>query len=660
MKLRTVLTSLLLIVCITIPTGVRGSGSAVQDFLAKEGNAWRFHWFDDGRLRSIYGSGSVRLIPDAESAKAFFRDYASLFGIKDVEQLRLTEIETEASGDSYHFQQRVLGIPVIGGQFSVHTDQNRRIIAASGQYHKMDRLQAGAVRDSVEARATARRFRFADAGVSEGTLMILASMKDPRFVWKFSAVSSKWPGQWAVYVDALMPEKILRVHREFAEETATGSVYRENSVVTPNRTSEKFPALTDAGQLSGKYTRTYNGNFLHWFGGGDDLTPFTTAAEADEDYTFPDTDSKFSEAMAYYHINVVHDRWRSFGFRKLQRQFPVFVNIVTSTGVGFDNAFYTRGFAGPVRNGAIVMGAGDFFENFGHDGDVYYHEYGHAVLDRAKPGFFSTIETNYPNAFHEAFSDISASGITGNSKLAELALRSRSNGRFFGRDLENNNRYPQNVIDKRLGRSQAHYTGLIIGGTWWDLQKVIGLDDAQRILYKSLSILPDEMTFFDLRDAMLAADQRASGGANASAIQNAFAEHGITGEDPGQQGTVEIRSLKTARYNFDNGRLRLRKSFKQGEYIIVLAGYKGTGLTPGYNLIPIEMEVNGPAGSSLIAYPSIGEVSNGLHLRKKGAWVAEIDTSGAPSGDYSVTILCRLGGTSTLTDVKTVHFRITQ
>ncbi len=660
MKLRTILISLFLVLCITIPYGARGSGSAVQDFLEKEGNGWRFHWFEDGRVRSMYGSGSTRVIKDAESARAFLGEYSALFGIKEAPQLHMTETETDASGASYHFQQRVFRVPVLGGQFSVHTDQKGHIIAASGQYHKVDRLQSGALRRSAEARATVRRLHLADAGVSEGTMMILASLKDPRFVWKFSVVSSKTQGQWAVYVDALSPEKILRVHREFAEETATGTVYRENSVVTPNRTSEEFPALRDAGQLSGKFTRTYNGNFLHWFRGGGDLSPFTTAAEVDEDYTYVDTDSKFTEAMAYYHINVVHDRWRSFGFKKLERQIPVFVNIVTASGEGFDNAFYTRGLEPAVRKGAIVMGSGNFFENFGHDADVYYHEYGHAVLDRAKPGFFEALETNYAHAFHEAFSDISASAITGNSKLGELALRSRSNGEFRGRNLENNNRYPQNVIDKRFGRSESHYTGLIIGGAWWDLQKTIGRDDAQRILYKSLSFLPDEMTFFDLRDAMLTADRRDSGGANETAILNAFEKHGITGDDPGQKGTVEIRSLKTARYDFDNGKLKLRKSFKQGEYIVVLAGYNGTGLTPGYNLIPVEVALSGPGGTSVIAYPSVDEVSNGLHLRKKGAWVAQIDTTGAQPGDYAVTIRSRLGGTSTMTEAKTVRFQITQ
>jgi Zn-dependent metalloprotease len=655
---RTFLAVLLILFVLTSSGGTRNTGSAIQEFQTQEGHGWTFSRVADGKVRAIYGKGTGRLIKDETEARLFFKDYSEMFGIEDISHLVLKNAEKDESGMSYFFSQSYYGVPVVGGGFSVHTDKDGRILAASGKYHSLRGLAGGNVDTNREARATVTSFLFADAMVSEGTLQILPSFSGARAVWKFDTMSARIPGQWAVYVDALAPNKILRVQKRFAEAEAQGTVFPENPVVTPQTSSERFLYLKESNRLDGKFLRTYNANSQLPFPGHGNLDGYTTAGETDKDYTFPVSDSRFSEAMAYYHINVVHDRWRSFGFKKLNRQLPVFVNIATTRGEGYDNAFYSRGGFPPFQNGVIVMGAGNRLENLGHDADVYYHEYGHAVLDRTKPEFFETIESNYPWAFHEGFSDISAAAITGNSKLGEFALRSKTTGVFLGRNLENKNRYPENVILKGFGRSESHYTGLIIGGAWWDLQKTIGIPNAQEILFKSLAILPDDMNFFDLRDSMLTADSRSHGGANEEAIRDAFAKHGLGGNDPGQPGTVELRSLKSARLNFSNFRLSIRSSFNRGDYIVILAGYLGKGLTPGYNLIS-EMEIDGPQNANVSAFPSIDEVSNGLRVGKKGAWAAEIQTlqNSAP-GEYTVTIRGRLGGTTNLTQTKSVKFKL--
>lgn len=666
MKLRQILLALFIFALfLSFNGGARETTSAaIQQFQAQEGTGWKFHQSAGGSVRAIYGSGTRRAVSNRDEAKIFFIDHAEMFGIEDPSHLVLERIQTDiASGSSYHFGQYVLGIPVVGGELSVHTDREGRILAASSQYHSTHGLSGASIAHEAEARATAQRLRFADGGVANGKLMILpgfGTAGNPRYVWKFEVASNNHPGQWAVYVDALLPHKILRVHRQFFEAEATGTVFRENAVVTPDQTSERFRYLKNTNTLIGKYVKTYNANFTLPFRRTTPLEQYTTTTETDQDYTYPVTDPRFTEAMAYYHINVVHDRWRSFGFKKLNRQIPVFVNVASPSGGGFDNAFYTRGGQAPFRNGAIVMGAGKIFENFGHDADVYYHEYGHAVLDFAKPRLIEAFESNYPNAFHEGFSDVSSSAITGNSKLAEFALRNRSTGRFAGRELENNNRFPQNVVLRGFGRSESHYTGLIFGGAWWDLQKQIGRDKAQSILYRSLAILPNELTFFDIRNSMIAADRRSNGGANAAAIEAAFAEHGIDGDDPGQKGTISFLGLKTAKLNLSNFNIRLKSNFKRGDAIIVVANYSGKGLTPGYNLIP-EFEISGPANGNVSAFPFIDEATNGSHSGKRGAWVAEIQTFDTSAlGDYTVTIRFRLGGSSLTTAAKSFTFKIVE
>jgi Zn-dependent metalloprotease len=646
------------LVCL-LNIGARGTSSTIQEFQSIQGTDWTYHRSGKNTVRAIYGRGLGRTISNREEAKTFFSDHAAMFGIEDSSHLKLERIQTDqTSGSSYHFGQYISGIPVVGGEVSLHTDRNGHLVAASADYHSMRGLTGGSISSDRDARTTAARLRFADGEISNGTLMILPGVK-PRLAWKFNATPKNAIGQWAVYVDALLPHKVLRVQREFFEASATGMVFRENSVVTPNQTSERLLYLKNSSTLIGKFTKIYNANSKLPF--RRDLLPeYTRASEPDHDYTFPVTDSRFAEGMAYFHINVVHDRWRSFGFRKLNRQLPVIVNVGSFSGVGLDNAFYTRSTIAPLKNGAIAMGAGNKLGNFGLDADVYYHEYGHAVLDHAKPRLIESIESNYPFAFHEGFSDISSSGITGNATLAEFALRSKETGRFIGRNLENNNRYPEDVVLRGFGRSESHHTGLIIGGAWWDLQKQIGIDQAQSILYNSLTILPNEMNFFDLKEAMLAADRRKNGGTNAAAIQDAFAKHGITGQDPGQKGTIDFRSLKTARLNISTFGLKLTSRFKRGDYIVVLTNYEGRGVTPGYNLIP-DLQISGPADANVVGFPFIDEAANGTHLGKKGAWAAEIQTFDSSAlGEYTVTIRHRLGGTTQFTGSKTVKFRIVE
>src|SRR5262249_40416585 len=222
-----------------------------------------------------------------------------------------------------------------------------------------------------------------------------------------------------------------------------------------------------------------------------DLSDYTTASDPNRQYNYPVGDARLPEAMQYFHVNKVHDQWQSFGFQALNVALPVFVNVLDSgTNTGLDNAFYTRSFQFP-KAGIIVIGAGTVFENLGLDCDVVYHEYGHDVLDHVKPGFFQAQESVYPRAFHEGFGDMSDAAITGNSKIGEFGLRKKASKQFVGRNIENNNRFPQNVILPSIHKSEVHFTGLIAGGSWWDLQQAIGSHQAQLILFKCLKLMPN-------------------------------------------------------------------------------------------------------------------------------------------------------------------------
>ncbi len=632
-----------------------------RDFQSKEGKDWRASFRGSGLLRTLYATSARSAVRKADP-QALIETYYGLFGAEHAEDLRFERKVIHESGIEYVYRQIISGLPVEGAQVHLHMDGNAQLIAATSTVSPGIQVRSSKISAAPIAQARALRLFGGRATAGRASLVLIPSGKFAKPAWKIAVDPFEInEGSRLMYVDAEDPRVVLRIHNTFAYAEGRGSVFAENPVITPSMSTETFQYMDATTSLSGKFVKTYNANFEQFSPSSSsaaDFSAYTTASDTARQFNYPITDARFTEAMAYFHINRVHDQWKRFGFNRLNKRMPVFVNIMSRSGdFGYDNAFYRRSERYPT--GLVVMGAGNRLENLGHDADVYYHEYGHAVLDHAKPEFFESIENNYSGAFHEGFGDVSASAITGNSKLAEYALRLKSNRKFIGRDLENNNRYPNNVIYPAFRQSESHHTGLIFGGAWWDLQKRIGLEQAQRVLYKGVQMLPQEMNFFDVRDSMLTVDQNQNAGQNVSAINDSFAEHGITGPDPGQPGTVTVKALKTAELRLPSAKFVMKTKFKKGDFIVLFANYTGTGLTPGYNLIPIRFEFNGPDGGLIDAYAWYGEVLNGNNNGIRGAYQGEIFTyPQTKSGTYTITLQSRLGGTSILTEVKTVSFQV--
>lgn len=655
MKRLFMIPALILITWTLLAGGTMDTRSQWQDFLSREGKNWRATFQDTGRIRTLYGKSSQSF------QSGLIHQYDSLLGSNNVDELRLVRKEIYDSGIEYIYQQNISGIPVAGAEIHFNVDRDSHLIGITNSLQPGLQLKPGSISAAVNAKVRALRVFNGNATTTAGSLVLIPSGKLAKPAWRFEvAPNDLTQGSRIVYVDAINPVKVLRVHKAFATEVGQGTIFAENPVVTPTTSLQSFQNMDASTMLAGNFVRTYNSNFQNWVRGFTiDLSVFTTATESNRQYNYNTDDGKFSEAMGYFHTNRVHDQWRSFGFNKLDKQIPVFVNVVSSNGKGFDNAMYSRRDPHQFKTGVIIMGAGNKLNNFGHDADVYYHEYGHAVLDHVKPKFFETMESNYPFAFHEGFSDVSDVAISGNPIVGEFALRYKNGSKFLGRNLDNHNSFPKNVILPGYGKSESHHTGLIFGGAWWDLQKQIGAATAQRTLYQSLRLLPNEMNFFDVRDAMLTADRNNSGGANQNAIQAAFENHGITGPDPGQHGSINVTALKTAKLNLNNYTYAMKTTFKKGDVIEILANYEASGLTLGYNLIAEEFEVTGPQGATIDAYAYWDEVVNGTKTGKKGALQGEMWTyDNTKTGTYTVTLRSRLGGSSLRTESRSVSFKV--
>ncbi|MCI0446830.1 M4 family metallopeptidase [bacterium] len=629
------------------------------DFVSQEGNLWSVRFSERGTIVSLYGIGRSRAATASDAAWRFLKQHYKLLGIQSLSDLRLLTTEQTSLGTHFRYKQYYGGLPIARSETSIHVNKRNQIIAANSQYFNL-KGNIGVVGNPAEAYANIKRIFGHGAWILNTGLTVFPFGTEPRLAWRIE-VETQNAQSWLLYVDAANPRIILQASKTFLQAEGVANVWTENPVVTSERTNQRLLYMDATKALSGQFVRTYNANFkqnvLDVVIPSITLSKFSTAKRPDRKYNFSEVDARLSEAMAYYHINRVHDHWRSVGFHGLDARAPVFVNIQTVQGAGWDNAQYLRSSQFP-KTGVFIFGAGQKFNNFGLDGDVYYHEYGHGVLDRIVPGMLESVESVYPLAFHEGFADISACSVTGNSRMGEFASINKASGKWEGRNLENKNRYPANVTAPVIKIPEPHYTGLIAGGAWWDLQKQIGLQKAHQILYQSLQLLPSEMNFFDLRDAMSAADESLNNGANGIANSNAFAKHGIKGPNKGQKGVLRFQGLKVAG-GPQNQDAQIKTTFQRGDIIYLIAEYDASGLSPGYNLVPIAFLFSTPLSSNAGALPLISGLTNGSHHGLKGAHLYEVDTdSDTTPGMYTFTLGGRLGGTNQTFPITSVSFTL--
>ncbi|MDP2360225.1 MAG: hypothetical protein Q8O14_05680 [bacterium] len=160
--------------------------------------------------------------------------------------------------------------------------------------------------------------------------------------------------------------------------------------------------------------------------------------------------AQIEELDAYHHTTRVHDFITGMdpSFTWLNEPLPVRVNINQTCNAYWDGSsinFFREG--GGCPNTARVAG-------------VVYHEYGHGINDRqyrqaGAPWGMSN------GAMHEGLADVTSIYLQDESFVAPG---------WFIRNLDNTNRYPENIS------GQVHSDGLIIGGTMYDLRQSMGLD----------------------------------------------------------------------------------------------------------------------------------------------------------------------------------------
>ncbi|MEW6368376.1 MAG: M36 family metallopeptidase [Acidobacteriota bacterium] len=655
---------LILVVISPLILGI-GSPSATIEHLMKGLDGVKVVVGAEGKRLRLSGPISPTCAGAAVGIAERYMSWAApvLIGSPGFEVVRLPGVRGP-SGIRVPFELRYGGIPLLDAQVSVHVLADGSIDAVEA--YRVPGLPR--VKDPVVSAAQSEQsaLRFLDAMYGGGeypaaSKLVYHQVDDRlRLCWQTEALTRH--GTWLFLVSAEEPGTTYFVKRLALDEvTGRGQVYAENPKTTKSPVQVDLLHLGNSSTLKGSWVQTYNANGNTTFLNGFQMARFTTAASDSDRYVYEPADKRFAEVMGYYHVTQLHDYLVANELTNaVNGTIPVVVNVQDPEDLskGYDNAFYTRDYR-YSSTGVLVFGSGEEFHNFGMDADVIWHEYGHAVLDRIERGLIMHYEHVYSGAIHEGFSDSVAGQMSGNSKMGEWALSYRGSGKFVGRNIDNRNRYPDDVQDPEYGQAESHYTGLIFGGLYWEMRRALGPDKAVSLLFDALTRLGPRADFFDFRDGLLEAEKALYHDADLGALNGIIEDRGLSGEDPGNKSAVAtIETLQTRHFDFDTFEVGGKaESFKPGTWVAMTATIKVDNASPGYFLIP-RLKIFFPSDHGWGGY----EAYYMINEEQPGRYEYVIGILGSP--DYAVPVTltwkvkCRLGDQQKYTIQKEDTFRV--
>jgi len=649
--------------CLSIANGQGLPHSVLSKLQAEDNPDWKVIWDKQTALAKRLFNAKSKVFPGKpqDAAREFLTLYHGLFGLPpDLNNLKVRESIKTPLGERVTFRQHHNQIPIIGAEIDVHVSGKNSIFCAENHCIPNIQIDTQPTVEKDDAEITAERALGVVASRVEkasSELVILPRGANQHLAWRV-IVSKKGliDRTWLVYIDAKKKGWVLYKKKLQSSATGTGTAYRENPTTTPSLETVTLNNLTDdSSSLEGDYGKPYNANCLETAEDTSDLSNLSTASSSSRVYGYTSDDNRLEEVMAYYHLNRVYDMLKStFGFSSLDGQIPIFVNAQDPDYPlrGYDNAFYSRDDTFS-STGYLLFGCGDELNNLGLDSDVITHEYGHAVLDHIQPELYEVIEHNYSGAIHESVGDTMASYFGTNGVIGEWGLTAKYGSGDYSRNMDNTRKYPEDVYEPSYGVSEVHYTGEILNGVFWDIKDAVGVDTAFQLFFSAINLLPNDANFFDMRDAWVTADSSTYDGANTDAIEAAFANRGIEGDDPGNTNvTLRLGKMIFYKYDPDTGIVKKQKTFQRGDDILVYVKARISSLTPAYNLIATEVSVSGKGAGTFQGETYYTEALKGVQTYQ----LAYL-TSDSARGKTKVKIKVRLGGSNTV-KTKTGTFTI--
>lgn len=487
-----------------------------------------------GDLGELAGGGTRAKAATAalgSDATEFVAGIAPLVGAETPDRDLALEREIQTPlGTHVRLAQRVGDYEVFGARTTVHADRAGRVFGVTSTLEPGLDPSLAFTHPAIDDHA-ARLAAMARVGVTEARLRAddvaapelgIAPVGVGRLAWRVIVPVAEPYNQWEVTIDALTGEPI---GEPISMVLGVGSakVFVPNAVVSTGDIS-----LRDSNNAAGAvpesaYTTVeLKGLDTSGFVTGPYCTTDRTsnrATAANGDFTaLRRNDRGFNEVQAYWAIDTAQRYIQnSLGIQNAAN-YQIRVNVHAFSD---DNSNYS-----PSGNGTGVLNFGDGGVDDAQDAEIVWHEYGHAILDN-QAGIRLFGESG---AIHEGWGDYVAATmsttVAGDSRfyptIGEWDATSYNPGNPpYLRRVDGNKQYPRDTD------GEVHDDGEIWSACLWAINRSLGRAVADPIIFNANFLFSTSVGFEEAAAAVVEADVQLNGGANLTAIRQAFSSHGI-------------------------------------------------------------------------------------------------------------------------------------
>ena len=459
-------------------------------------------------------------------ARGFLDQNRPLFGLRSAaDELRLLRYEPDLQLGFSHLRldQVYKGLPVFGHQLVVHLDPQQQIVAVSGQFQPSVEVPTTPTIGAEQAMATALAdlklqqllpFELAKIALyPKPADTHLAIYTDARgssaLVWQVTVLTAGPLGQWTYFVNAGRPVVVHAIN-------AVMPIKQRQTFTAKNTTEIPGRLLIDEGQRSRD-----------------------KVAQAAHDGA--------GKVYDYYFNTFKRDSIDGQG-----------MTMVSTVNYGSD-AEDAENAAWVGEYGQMIYGdGGQIFKPLPYGLDVIGHEFTHGVIENTSNLVYET----QPGALNESYADVFGAMIDrANWTLGEVVIKSPPYPTPYLRSLQDPNadgnydakdplgsvgqpatmdQYANLPNSRRADNGGVHVNSGIPNYAHYLLAKALGREKTEQIAYRALTeYLTPEAKFIDAANASVRAAQDLFGdGAEVAAVQQAFAQVGITAASATPSGPV--------------------------------------------------------------------------------------------------------------------------
>jgi MYXO-CTERM domain-containing protein len=405
--------------------------------------------------------------------------------------LQLLDLQSRGGSTTARLGQLHEGVPVLGSTAVVRVDQRGDVTWSRASL--AEGLTAGTSPSITADQALAAAMGSTpDAEASSPALAVLPDGHGGALVYAVRVFSEAPLLSLEVLVDAHTGE-VARVRDRIV--SAWARAYETSPVHGDPIEVELSDLVGDGTVLEGEYAVAQSITSGNSLGSAEHLAVADEAGDFLYDPIEPSVDDPFAEVNAYYHVTRAASYFaESFG-HEFDSNIEIYTNFFISQPNDCANAYYAQDMMG---NDLLIFG--QYEMDFGYDGDVVLHEFGHLINHDRAP-----LEMEYfyhddhgmfagPSAIDEGMADYWSASLQDSSTHAEYS----SGALGMGRELDNDRTCPGDVV------GESHHDGQVVSGASWEIREALGAEIADELMYEALGLISGRPTFGEFAEAVSA------------------------------------------------------------------------------------------------------------------------------------------------------------